>query len=642
MNKPTFWLVGMPNVGKSSLFKKITKKNVKVANWEGVTIRCRSEAFQYGQIVDTPGRRHVYMHEPCWSMPPTEWVGVAYYRIIQVVDAAFLERDLVLTAQWLTLGVPVGVVIHRADLNENLDDEGIAKWSSRYNVPIITTNLADVNLTEKFEGLVAKLGQQSVQQVSVQKYADAFERNNSMEIMADWFQLAGQWSRMMLKSVEPLQLHVRTKLIDQLFLKSRFAPLLGWIFLCLSLLIILWLGQITQLIGQFTWNVFTDLLVPVHWRDFWLLKSVLDSVDVLVGLMPLIFLVYVWLASMEHSGYGLRLGVLLTPVLRWAGLPGGVWISMMLGFGCNVPAIQALKTIPYPKHRLIAATMLPMIPCSARLMVFVVIAGMMNPLHASWMVLSLYVLSMLVVLLIARILAVYMKVNHTVFQSQRLVPYQQPQWVQVFQAAGIQSIAMIHRVMLFVLPLNIFLAWLDQTAWGAGNSLLVEIGHVMSYLFYPIGMTASDWPFVMALLTGLVAKEAMLATLGSLGMVSQMMPQPETWQELWAHICYVSSYLFMLPTAKPSASTWSIATTMSYLIFVSLYMPCVSTYAILRKVIGWRANIVTVGSVILAYGFSLLLYLCFHVPVSIYIVLGACVAFVITIKRYMRDVYDRA
>ena len=329
MSKLTYWLVGMPNVGKSSLFNKITNKNVKIANWEGVTIRCRSEDFGQGQLVDTPGRRHVYLNEPCWSMSPTEWVGVKQYRIIHVIDAAYIQRDLVLTAQWLTLGVPIGLVIHRADLNEHLDHDGIAEWSKENNVPVICSHLNDPELSAKFSQLSETLALQSVKQVSVSKIINAFDQKNSIGIMDTWFNAASHWSQKMLKSHDELHLHSRTQLIDTLFLKSRFAPLFGWLFLCVSLLLILWLGQVTQLVGQFAWCNLIGFFVPESLQDYWLIKSMLDSVDVLVGLMPLIFLVYVWLASIEHSGYGLRLGVLLTPVLRWAGLPGGVWISMM-------------------------------------------------------------------------------------------------------------------------------------------------------------------------------------------------------------------------------------------------------------------------------------------------------------------------
>ncbi len=632
MSDLTYWLVGMPNVGKSSLFKLLTGEQVKIANWEGVTTRCLVRETKYGQIIDTPGRRHVYIPEETWSVKPEEWLGKPDYRIIHVVDAAYLERDLMLTAQWATLGLPMGIVIHRTDLNPYLDQERIELWSKEHNIPVVCSHIRDQKWLPAFENMLGSLAQQPMRETNVEAISSAFTKNAAIQYMSQWLELAHGWSRAMQPEQSRLQVHKVSDNLDHRFLSGRFSALWAWVFLFGSLFLFLWCGQMLQLVMTFMWGWLILLIVPEIWQQHWAFNAVVGSGDVIAGLMPLVFMVYFWLSMLEQSGYGVRMGVLLSPWLRWAGLPGGAWVSMMLGLGCNVPALTAVKTISHPKHKLIAASLLPMIPCSARLMVFVVIASIAAPVYMTWIVMLMYVLSILLILLISRVLSALLAVDSPVFQVQNLVPYQKPIWRQVFSVAIRQCMSMVRRLLIYVIPLNVAIVFFDQQLIE-GVSVLSMLGQAMAVLFFPIGLTVQDWPYVMSLFTGLIAKEAMLATLGSLGIVQEAMPQAMNWQGLWQQLIYVSKNLFMFSQGR-LASGWSLPTTLAYLIFVSLYLPCISTYAMLKNIIGKYANRVMVMSLIIAYLAACLLYWLCQINLWFWPLVAGGVALFLISQRY--------
>lgn len=326
-------------------------------------------------------------------------------------------------------------------------------------------------------------------------------------------------------------------------------------------------------------------------RDL-IIDGVIGGVGSVIVFLPNIMILYLFISFMEDSGYLARAAFIMDRIMHRAGLHGKSFIPLVMGFGCNVPAIMACRTIESRSSRLITILITPFMSCSARLPVFILLAGAFFPNTAGWVVAGLYLLGVVMAVVTARLMRrFFFPVDETPFVME-LPPYRMPttrttlthMWDKCAQylkkMGGMILIASLVVWFLSYYPrpevaatdsttVETQSAALDETTTYA-NSYLGQIGKWCEPVFAPLGL---EWKAGVALLSGVAAKEVVVSTIGVLYAVDDV-ESDEGGASLGKKLVASGHY--------------STASVVALLIFVLLYLPCLATIAAIRSEIGWR------------------------------------------------------
>lgn len=281
-----------------------------------------------------------------------------------------------------------------------------------------------------------------------------------------------------------------------------------------------------------------------------------------------------------------RAAFLTDRLMSRVGLHGKAFVPLVMGFGCNVPAIMATRTIEEPRARLITILINPFMSCSARLPVYVLLAGIFFADRAGTVMFAIYMLGILMAFSVAAILSRTIPTQHDESFIMELPPWRVPSLrslgLHVWDKAG-DFVAKIGGVIL----VGSLLIWLLQTfPLGAEQSLLEQLGHLLAPLFAPLGF---GWQEMVALLSGFIAKEVIAATLAVVYQAGE--------QDL------AGLQAALLAGLAPAAG-------LALMVFTLLYMPCLATIAVIRRETGsWRwALLSIVLGLVLAWGGAFITY----------------------------------
>ena len=335
--------------------------------------------------------------------------------------------------------------------------------------------------------------------------------------------------------------------------------------------------------------------------DHWLISGLL--VDGLIGgvgmvltFAPLLALMFLCLAVLEDSGYMARAAVVTDRVMRSIGLPGKAFIPIVVGYGCNVPAISATRVLGDVRHRILTCLLIPFTSCSARLIVFMMLAQVFFPEHAGSAVFGMYVLS------IALVVAVGLALRKTVWRampSEALVidlpSYQLPtfklslsvMWVRLkgflHTAGGIIVATVVVIWLLMSIPVTGGHSF-DEEAVPPEDSAYGAVSKAMSPAFAPAGF--DSWSLTGPLVTGFVAKETLISTWAQTYAVDDVTdadPEEQAESSLADHI---RSDFDAASGGHGLAAVWA------YMVFLLAYTPCVATVAAQRREIGWKWTLI--------------------------------------------------
>ena len=318
--------------------------------------------------------------------------------------------------------------------------------------------------------------------------------------------------------------------------------------------------------------------IPNPWWASFLSDGIIGGLGFILTFVPPIFFLFLALALLEDSGYMARVAFLWDRLMTRVGLSGKSVIPMLLGFGCNVPAIMAARTIEDERDRILTILVNPLIPCSARLPVFVLLAGAFFPRHAGTVVFSMYLLGILFAMGMA------ITLRRTVLRGRpaplvmELPPYSLPTLKGLILHTWARGKVFLKKAGT-VLLLGAILIWaLSAHPWGSavGGSYLGRFGKLLAPAFRPLGF---DWRATVALISGFMAKEIVVGTFGVLYGVEG---EAAIGQALAAAMNPVSAFAFMA--------------------FVLIYVPCLATIGVIRAEAGgkWAAFAVAY-EMILAY-----------------------------------------
>ncbi len=372
-------------------------------------------------------------------------------------------------------------------------------------------------------------------------------------------------SREMLRSIK-----IDKVLTNKYLAIPTFIAIMGFIFWMTFSVLGKWLSDLLAL-GINSVTELVDNALTAYGLNPVVHSLVIDGVFAGVGSMlsflPLIVVLFFFLAILEDSGYMSRVAFVMDKLLRRIGLSGRSFVPMLIGFGCSVPAIMATRTLSSERDRKMTMLLIPFMSCSAKIPIYAVFTAAFFPNNGGLVMTCLYVFGMLMGIIAAKILSKTAFTGKPVPFVMELPNYRMPSLKTVLLLMWEKAWDFICRAFTVIFAATIVIWFLQNfdirlnvVGQGSGDSLLAIIGTWLAPIFAPLGF--GDWRVATALVTGLMAKEAVISTLGVLMGVGANLGSAAL------------GSLFTLPSA------------LSFLVFCLLYTPCVAALAALRRELG--------------------------------------------------------
>ncbi|MBI1174382.1 MAG: ferrous iron transport protein B [Sideroxydans sp.] len=555
-------LLGMPNTGKSTLFNRMTGASARVGNWPGITVELLTGKILLGsdmvEVIDLPGIydlhgfsedeqvvRH-FLHE---NVPDLALV---------VLNATQIERQLSLLLQLRQLNLNMVVLLNMADEARKFGitiDAG--KMSEALGIPIFL--------------LSAKYGSGYPEALQAATKALRYTTPGMAEQLRDQLEqdeyIESEMARVLQHSVQ-----VPARMSDNLTTQLDRLMLHPWLGLPIFFGIMFLLFQAIFFFGQplqtgvgmlFTW-LHDAALVPLlsslpDALQGLLLDGIYNGVATVATFVPIIVLFFLFMAIVEDTGYLSRAAFLMDALMAKMGLDGRSFVMLLMGFGCNVPALMGTRVMRSRTLRLLTMLVIPFSLCSARLQVFVFItAALFAPKSAALVLFSLYLLSFASAILTALLFKRFFPSNEPFVLE--LPPYRFPTLRQMVLRGWHEVHHFVHRATKFIVA-GVVLVWLlthmpPSAAPASADTWAGIVGGWLHPLFAPTGITPE---LTIALIFGFVAKEIVI---GSLAVIYGLSGHALT-NELAGQLDWVQAYSFML--------------------FTLIYTPCLSAIATLRS-----------------------------------------------------------
>lgn len=311
-----------------------------------------------------------------------------------------------------------------------------------------------------------------------------------------------------------------------------------------------------------------------------LIDGIIGGVGGVIVFLPNILILYFFISILEDSGYMARAAFIMDKIMHRMGLHGKSFIPLIMGFGCNVPAIMATRTIEDRKSRLITMLVNPLMSCSARLPIYLVMIGAFFPNCASFMLLCIYTAGILLAVIMARIFSKFLVKGEDSPFVMELPPYRMPTSKSIMRHTwekGAQYLKKMGGIIMIASIIIWFLGYYPQhdayesVAEQQKKSYIGQIGKAIEPVIKPLGF---DWKLGIGLISGVGAKELVVSTLGVLytneGDVENV---------------NLSNRIPITPLVA-----------LAYMLFVLIYFPCIATFAAIKQESGsWKWAIFTAG-----------------------------------------------
>ncbi|HET7822446.1 MAG TPA: ferrous iron transport protein B [Ornithinibacter sp.] len=616
---PVVVLAGAPNVGKSTLFNALTGARRTVGNWPGTTVEvgrggCAVEG-RVADVVDLPGSYSLDPLSPDEALTRDVVLAEGDARpdvVVVVASAAHLARSLYLVAQVRETALPVVVALTMGDVAARrgirVDAAALAR---AIGCPVVAL---DPRRRSGVDGLLAAVGTALTEAVAHPRNCGAAPAPDELAAADERF----GWIDAAVTASVSTQALTRRTWSDRI---DRFAtaPVVG----PLLFLGVMWLvfqatttlaapmqnalgalvdGPITSAGGRLVETVGLGG-TPVRGL---VVDGVIAGVGMLLTFVPLMALMFLLLALLEDSGYMARAAVVTDRMMSRLGLPGRAFLPIVVGFGCNVPAVSATRILPNARHRVLTALLVPFTSCSARLTVYVLLATTFFPAHAGTVVFAMYLVSILLVVLVG------LGLRATLWRAVGadplvidLPPYQRPTLRLSLSVTWLRLQGFL-RTASGIIVATVVIVWLLQSIpVGPGSfgdvpvsgSLYAELSRVVSPLLAPAGF--GQWEAVSALLVGFVAKEAVISS----------------WAQTYALAEPASSHdpgalgVQLHQTFAVASGGHTGAAVAAFMVFLLAYTPCVATLAAQRRELGTRWTAFGVGlQLVVAWTLAVLVF----------------------------------
>lgn len=673
-------LVGNPNAGKTSLFNLLTKQNQRVANWPGMTVEQKTGEFNIGKtkydLIDLPGCYALNNKHQLDEKITTDFIlESGPDLIINVINACQIPMHLYLTIQLLETNIPMIIVVNFIDQiteESKLDLEKLAKYtkcrivpiSARNNIGInklkqalktpikkrvfskhaaikhqvselcaklppkyrktwIATNILEDNIQIKNLPDELKLAIKNLREQIAKNYDDEAEviiadiRYNLAQKIINHCKIASITSKSGLK----------TNKIDKIFLH----PFLG---LPIFLAIMYFMFSTCLIAGSSIQAPFAAICelwlvkTPIAWVNtyiqlpIWLVDVLYNGVGVAItttlSFIPPLLLLFITLSILEQSGYMARAAFITDKLMAMINLPGRAFVSLLIGFGCNVPAIMSTRTLQNHEDRILTAMMTPFMSCTARLALYVVLVQAFFKDTGGLVIFLIYLIGIVAGIITGVIIKRLLLSNDSPPLILELPDYIAPSIKYTWNDTTRRIKRFVCRTFKYMVIACSVLAILNIIPGSNNKPLLESIARSINILLQPMGINQDSWPTTIALILGTVAKEVMIGAFNTLGSHNfhyqeVITPVANIFSET-ASICFnwlkiSSSSGLSQQISNIKALFHSQQAVISFLIFSCLYLPCFSTISALKKECGSKwSKIASIWSLLLAYDVATLYY----------------------------------
>ena len=674
-----FALVGFANSGKSTLFnlllsdsesnKKQSKQNV--GNWSGVTVAAKKTKItlnkQAAYLSDLPGLSSLERHA---EQGKDLTISQSFLQnndidfLVNVVDVNQLSRQLYLTSQLLELGVPMIVVLNKIDRQKNLEIDTsqlaaelgcpVVAISAQRDDALIKVQQALGQMTDVLSNVHQKIiesaqaEQQSKPESSVKvmqaRYdyiSDMLARVSSVEATNAAFSNPTCSNKPFSEKIDSFVLHPITGIpvfLGMMYLLFMFAINVGSAFI--------------DFFDILSGTLFVDyplhILAPLDLPQ-WILTIVEglgSGMQTVATFIPIIACLFIGLSLLESSGYLARAAFVVDSLMQKIGLPGKAFVPLIVGFGCTVPAVMSARILDSERERITTVMMAPFMSCGARLPVYALFAAAFFPDNGQNLVFLLYLVGIAAAIFTGFLLKKTVLSGTTSLNIMELPPYEMPKITALSQRVWQRTSSFVtgagKTIVIVVCLLNFFNSIGIDGKFGSQdseNSVLSQGAKVVMPLLAPMGVQEDNWQAGVGIITGIFAKEVLVATFNNLYSphASEGDDEPslvQSWQEATDSI---KENLFGIAPDDPlgisvgevsdlnlAAEEQGVELTtyqrmqlafvsqlgaFSYLLFILLYTPCVAAMGAIKNEVGSRwAGFAGVWSFVFAYLVSTLCY----------------------------------
>lgn len=634
--KHTIALVGNPNIGKTTIFNKLTGDDQAIGNWPGVTVEKKQGKIKYSEydieLTDLPGIYSLTAYSADEFVARKFILDEKPHVLLNVVDGTNLERNLYLSVQLLEIGIPTVLAINMADelkrkgifldtqklaqklnipvidicaiKNQSLDDlvkicENTAHYTNyepnfiKYNEPTEVaiaeifelfklknnslSRFFSIKLLEKDETIFNLLTQniapeeqltlkQNLQEI-IKRYEQKYHFGSCESLIADArYEFIANLLEGVVFKKEAKSKHSISNKIDKIVLNKYTAyPVFILVLLAIFEISFGCVGRtLTELVGNFinttVYNhvaiFLTNCSAPVVLKRL-VLEAILGGVGSVLTFLPQLSLLFMFLSLLEDSGYMARIVMITDKLLKKLGITGKAFIPIIMGLGCTTSAIMSTRIIENEHERKRTILLLPFISCSAKLPVYGLIANIFFSKHLGLVVLSMYLIGVLLGVLVALIFKKFFaKTENGIFLIE-LQPYKIPSAKVVLANTLKECWEFVKKAGTVLFLVSVLIWVLSNFSWQfkmvdpSSESILKSFGVKLAPLFKPLGF--GHWQIVLALISGLVAKEAIVSSLSV----------------IYGEMTILSASLTNMVSPLGAYSL---------MLFILLYAPCVSAF----------------------------------------------------------------